>query len=245
MSGTPAPFLETGSGPAVILIHGWCCDGEFWRPQLEGIDGFRLIAPEFPPGATIEDRADLVLGLVEELNLEDVVLVGHSMGGPVAIETAILLGLCCRGIVGVDTFTDPRFYLPLDATVREQRLAYFRNAFEGTMRGMIETITAPATEPSVRNWIADRMASRPPADALRSLASLLDYDISQRWPLLRCPAATINAAMLMGEGDESLIPTLTDLKVIRMAGVGHFPMLEAPDAFNRLLGAALSPMPAE
>ncbi|ODN69398.1 alpha/beta fold hydrolase [Methylobrevis pamukkalensis] len=241
---TPVAFTEAGTGPAVILVHGWCCAASFWAPTQAALSGrFRLIAPDLPPGTPISEAANLVCTLAGHLGLGDVALVGHSMGGPVAIEAGIAMagpdGPRCRQIVGVDTFTDPRFYLPLDPEVRAQRLAFFRSAFAGTMQSMVWSITAPETEPAVVAAIAATMAACPPDAALDALGSLLDYDILARWPALTCPATTINAARLMGEGDAALIARLPGLEVVRMTGVGHFPMLEAPEAFAAALAAAL------
>jgi len=109
--------------------------------------------------------------------------------------------------------------------------------FTGAMAGMVARIVAPRSGAGLARWIAGEMSGAAPTQALLALRSLLEWDIAARWPLLACPVETINSAWL----DAAAQPAagLPGLVTHAMAGVGHFPMLEAPARFNALARSIL------
>jgi pimeloyl-ACP methyl ester carboxylesterase len=169
------------------------------------------------------------------LQVEELVLIGHSMGGPVAIEAALGLAGRCKFILGVDTFTDDAFYGLRPPDEIEMRVQKFAAHFEDTMAKMVRNITAPQTDPSIIAEITDVMARSDRQVALAALKSLLEWDIETRWPQLDIPVATINSAILAGSAELDLL----GLELHSMTGVGHFPMLENPGVFNALSMAIL------
>ncbi|MFD0886730.1 alpha/beta fold hydrolase [Streptosporangium algeriense] len=90
--GTQIFFYDWGSGPPVIFIHGWPLNADAWQDQLKLVKdhGFRAIAHDrrghgrssHPhDGYDFDTFADDLNDLVNELDLRDVTLVAHSMGG--------------------------------------------------------------------------------------------------------------------------------------------------------------------
>src|SRR5690606_22640022 len=86
----PAPlaFRETGTGPTVLLVHGWLVSGRSWERLEPGLDGFRLVLPDLPgsgetppdPAAdSLAERVSRLAALCEMLDIRDAHLVGHSM----------------------------------------------------------------------------------------------------------------------------------------------------------------------
>ncbi len=88
--------VESGSGPAVVLLHAFPMDSSLWaaqRPALAGA-GYRVITPDLPgfggsapsPDApSLDVMADAVVGLLDHLGIERAVVGGLSMGGYVTM----------------------------------------------------------------------------------------------------------------------------------------------------------------
>lgn len=245
LDGARIPVRVAGSGsPLVILIHGWACRADFWSAQIGPLsEHVRVAALDLPGHGSADPRrpsgtwsveafgAD-VLAVADALEADEVVLVGHSMGGAVAIEAARLLGRRCRLLVGVDTFTEAMFYAARPADEIANRISCFRDDFPGRMRGMIDAITGSDADPQLKAMIAEGMAASDPEAALGILEALLRWDIAAVWPLPGIPAVAINSALLARRNE---LIDLDNLEIILMEGPGHFPMMEAPEAFNALL----------
>jgi non-heme chloroperoxidase len=90
--GTTLYFKDWGSGPAVVLSHGWPLNADAWDGQMLYLarHGFRAVAHDrrghgrsSQPGHgnTMDQYADDLAALIEALDLHGVTLVGHSTGG--------------------------------------------------------------------------------------------------------------------------------------------------------------------
>jgi pimeloyl-ACP methyl ester carboxylesterase len=111
--GTRIRYIDTGTGPAVILVHGLAASMYSWRKQITPLAdaGYRVIAfdnrgfgfsDKPPSGYSNQDYVALLLALMDSLSITDAVLVGHSMGGAIAAEAALAHPERVRGLVLVD-----------------------------------------------------------------------------------------------------------------------------------------------
>lgn len=237
-----------GAGPALVLIHGWSCSQAFWAPQIRPLaQHFRLVTLDLPghglSPADARDRAWSmeaygadVVAVADALGIERLALMGHSMGGAVAVEAALGLGGRCTLLGGVDTFTEAAFYGHRPDEEISERCAAFDGDFGATLRGMVRAITDGSVDPAMVEWIGDAMAATSRPVAVAVLRALLAWDIEARWRLLGGPAVTINSALLAARNELLALP---DLEVHHVEAAGHFPMLEAPDAFNAMALAIL------
>lgn len=241
--GVPIAYEARGKGrPAVVLVHGWSCDRSYWDAQVDPLSRrFRVVTLDLAghgdsglgrDGWTIEAFGGDVAAVVEELDLESVVLVGHSMGGDVIVEAARRLPDRVEGLVWVDTYEaldDPR----TDEEIRE-RMARFRADFEETTLRFARERFHPATMNSLVEQVARDMSSAPPEVALGALESKLTFDreIPPALEELEVPVVAFNA-------EEPPTDTASlerhGVDVITLAGVGHFLMIEDPEGFNRRL----------
>ena len=89
--------IERGAGPAVIFLHGIGGDGTSWLPELEALSGrCRAVAWDMPgysgspalPGMNFPALANALKDLLVKLGIERAHIVGHSIGGMVALEFA-------------------------------------------------------------------------------------------------------------------------------------------------------------
>ncbi|EPX60783.1 putative hydrolase [Cystobacter fuscus DSM 2262] len=237
--------------PTLLLIHGWCCDQRFWDAQLETLSrDFTVVTVDLaghglssrlPAGSAypIDAMARDVVTAIEQLELRELILVGHSLGGPVALEIAIATPDRCRKVIGVDTFTDAAMYRRRPPAEIAERCNAFRADFPRAMTALVRMITLhDALGYGVADWIATTMSAREPETAVAVLDALLRWDIEARWPLLTRPVATINSAPLVPLIQP--IEGLAGLELEMMEHVGHFPMMEDPRGFEtrlrRLIG---------
>ena len=105
-------YQETGSGPAVVLLHGFPLDSRVWDAQRQALsDRFRIITPDLRGfGAsksehafTIESLADDVHALLSQIGALPCVLGGLSMGGYVSLAYAKKYPTDLRGLMLIDT----------------------------------------------------------------------------------------------------------------------------------------------
>ena len=113
--GADLSFEVDGSGPAVVLVHGFSLDGRMWDDQVPALRdiatvirydarGFgRSSNPEL--GVEYSPSADLV-AVLDHLGIEDAVLVGLSMGGFVVLHTSLVAPDRVRGLVLLDALLD-------------------------------------------------------------------------------------------------------------------------------------------
>lgn len=85
-----------GQGRTLLLVHGWTMSSRFWSHQLVGLSGeFQVVAPELRAhgysittmeGLTLKRYAQDLRDIIEALDLQDVVLAGWSLAGPLVLE---------------------------------------------------------------------------------------------------------------------------------------------------------------
>lgn len=93
INGVPLFYREKGDGPCVVLLHGFGETGSVWEAQFEALSQYRLLVPDLPGSGRsgmIADRsmdglAEAIYQLLLALDVKKCVLIGHSMGGYVAL----------------------------------------------------------------------------------------------------------------------------------------------------------------
>ncbi|MEX0727204.1 MAG: alpha/beta hydrolase, partial [Planctomycetaceae bacterium] len=103
---------ENAEQPTLVFIHGWCCNRTFWEPQLAHFaKRFQVVAVDLAGHGksdagrenwTMEAFGQDVAAVVNDVGADRVILVGHSMGGPVILEAADILGDKVAGLIPVD-----------------------------------------------------------------------------------------------------------------------------------------------
>jgi len=241
--GVEIAYSEAGSGAlAIVFVHGGLADRTFWAEQFAALaGGYRLVAPDLGGhGAsgsnrkewTIEAWAADVRAVADALKLTRVVLVGNSLGGAVALEVAALLPGRAIGVIGVDTLHDATQHIPA-AEIRARGKA-FRDDFAGTCHAMAEALFHHGTYPELRAWAEKRMCSGSREVAAGMWDGLADYDITASFRKAGVPIRAINGDLWPTRVDTNRTVT-PDFDAVIMKEAGHYPMLERPFEFDRLL----------
>lgn len=241
--GIPIAYEVHGDGtPALVFVHGWSCDRRYWSAQLEPFSNeFKVVAVDLAGHGnsglgrenwTIESFGGDVAAVVEELGLERVILVGHSMGGDVIIEAARRLPGRTEALVWVDTYK--QLGNPSTPEQVQSFVDTFRADFEGTTRSLVRGMFSPAAEDSLVAWVTEDMASAPPQVALGALESSFTYGRTVTEPLheLEVPVVAINPA---DPPTDVASMERYGVDVVLMPGAGHFMMMENPEGFNLIL----------
>ena len=233
-----------GGDPAVLLVHGWATDANYWSGQIDALAArYTVVAVNLAGhGASGSNRSDWsiqnyaedVAAVARAIPNGQLVLVGHSMGASVVLAATPIIGGRVIGIVAIEALRsvgEP----PLRPQEIERQLAPFSTDFIGETRRLVTDRLFPKDANAVLvKKVAYDMSLESPAVAIPSLRSLLSIDLTRLLPTIHVPVYAINGdfAPTNAERIRKVSPGFT-LDVLDHSG--HFPMLEAPARFNPLL----------
>jgi pimeloyl-ACP methyl ester carboxylesterase len=234
--------VEGKGTPALVFVHGWCCDKGYWKYQAPHFSKRHKVVTIDLAGHgesgmhrkawTMEAFGKDVAAVVEELELDRVILIGHSMGGAVIIEAARQMPERVTGLVGADTFLDVgKQYTQqqIDAFV-----APFERDFAEATSKLARGMFLSDADAALVEWVAANMCSARPEVGIRAMRQLAGFDAREELRHMRKPIYCINSDMRV-TNVEAGQRYAASFEVKLMSGVGHFVMLEDPKVFNRLL----------
>ncbi len=236
---------ESTPARTLIFIHGWGGQGAFWQPQLDYFSASHpVVAPDLPGHGENADAgverpgiaafAGHVANMIEQAGWQDSVLVGHSMGGIVALEAAGRVPDKVAAVVMVDSFVMD--WGRLDDASIEGFLAGFRQDFVAATRALIEQTCTERTDPALIEATAQVMCRFSPDVGLPALESMLRWDSLPTLRSLPRPVHCINGALVDAVARERYAPHVVEHAVPQG---GHYLQMEDPAGFNRLLEGIL------
>ncbi|HET6892118.1 MAG TPA: alpha/beta hydrolase [Pyrinomonadaceae bacterium] len=246
--GVPIHYSVQGKGePALVFIHCWSCDRHLWDDQVSAFaKNHKVVTIDLPGHGesgqrrknwSIESYGDDVKRVVEKLNLKRVVLIGSSMGGPIALEATRQMPERVTAIVPVDTLHNVENKLPPEQL--EEVYKQLRADYKGAITGFLNQLFfSPSTPPAVKSRIISEVTSRPPELAIAILQGIFAHDSAPALREIKVPIRAINADMnpIAVEVNRKYAP---QFDVVIIKGTGHYPMLEDPKRFNELLAEVL------
>ncbi len=256
MSDIELNLVDRGLGdPAIILIHGFTCNLNHWKEQLSGVSGGnRCVAVDLPghgasPApreATIEALAEAVNSALDKLKLDDVVLVGHSMGCRVASETFSQSPERVRGVVHIDGSAVASG--DADEAARRTNQTLDQIGMTRFTEQLYSGFYVDSTPASVRDLVNAGLAKINMDFARELWLNLVRWDAlraravlaAMKAPLLLIQSTYLNANLeRVSLAPNQSTPWLDEIKkaannatIAVVPGVGHFPMLEAPQQTN-------------
>ena len=252
-SGGMVSYRELGDGPGepLVLLHAFPLNGRMFEPQIEAFSkGRRVVAPDYPgfgrsprtpAQPDIRYYAEGVLGLLDRLGLERVVLGGVSMGGYVALGCMRLFPERVSGLILADTRPDAD-----SEETRENRKNMARRvADEGVevlielqMRRLLASDTLENDEEVVEE-VRGMILESSPGGVVAALGALRERPDST--PLLE--EIEVPTLVIGGEEDGISSPEvmgamaekIPDSRHVTLPRAGHLSNLEAPGGFNAAL----------
>jgi pimeloyl-ACP methyl ester carboxylesterase len=230
--------------PAIVLIHGWACDSNYWNAQVSALKSkYTVVAVNLAGhGGSERNRTDWSIGnygedvatVVRQLHNRQIVLVGHSMGGDVALEASRRIGDRIIGIIAVDSLKSIGLP-PMPPKEIDRELAPFRaNFIEATRNYVTDKLFEKGADPTLVQKVAYDMSLEPAAVAVPSLRSLLAMDFSTPLPDIHVPVFAINSDLTPTDAAR-IRKSLPGFQVDVLEHTGHFLMMEAPQRFNPVL----------
>lgn len=248
IDGVEINFQTKGNGDVgLVFIHGWSCDNSYWKNQIEIFSkDYKVIAIDLAGhGKSGLNRKDYTMELfgadvaavVNHLKLNEVILIGHSMGGSVILEAAKKLGNKVIGIIGVDTYQS--FTDDWSSEQKDGFLKSFQDNFVLTTKGFVRSMFPQNADTTLINKVANHMSSAPPEVAISAMRNLFYYNPLPTLAKLNLPLISINCDLYPVSVEENK-KYVKDYEVKFMKGVGHFLMLERPEEFNSLLKMSIT-----
>lgn len=256
--GVPLYYEDRGAGDAVLLVHGWTMNSEYWwRKNVDALaDSHRVVTLDLrghgrsgktDDGHTLVQYARDVRHLVESFDLNDLALVGWSMGAAVAMTYLDLYGsdrLC--GVCFVDQ--SPKFY-----SAEDWEYAVFGEFSPEALAGLVENLRANRAE-TVKPVLSAFFAETPPSEtidemyaettqtptavAVDALGDMAATDLRHVLPEIDVPVLLVygeQSAVFPVEVGEWMRDEIPDAELLRFSESGHCPFWEEQERFNDAL----------
>jgi pimeloyl-ACP methyl ester carboxylesterase len=248
-AGVALAYEEAGHGePALVLVHGVACNRGFWEPQVDRFRGeHRVVAVDLRGHGdsdapvqpyTIPGFADDLAWMCEQLELARPVVVGHSLGGLVALELAAARPELVGAAVMIDSVLLPGPGRP--EFVRRLVDDLRRPDGERVLRDYFATFFGPHADPAGCTWILDEAARTP-----LSVSSSIWEEWVNGWDdaaaLARCrvPLAYLDAGTPNADLQRA-VELCPSMVLGRTVDTGHFSQLESPEQVNAMLARLLA-----
>lgn len=236
-----------GKGRPVLFLHGWLGSWRYWLPSMEvASTHFRTYAFDLIGFGDTHQRniepsisayAEQVIRFLDELGIEQVALVGHSMGGMVALKIAIEHPDRIERVATVGAPIVGSSLAPLLKLTAFRPIARGMDALPSLTKWLFRYFLAEADEQAMLEILEDSV--KPTADSIRaSVRSMMRTDLRSDLPRLCVPSLVLH-----GTHDDIVMPT--QIEVIRRAmrtspylrqfsieGSRHFPWVDQPDLFH-------------
>jgi 3-oxoadipate enol-lactonase len=245
-------YDDRGSGPVVVLLHGYPFNRSMWREQAQALSAsYRVITPDLrghgetilktETPATMEEMARDVAALLDKLDIKRVALGGLSMGGYVTLAFYRRFPLRVRALILADT--RPQADTEEARRNREEQAGkILKEGMESIADDFLKKVLTPATlseKPETVERVREMILKTDPqgaANALRGMA--VRHDQTDFLEGILVPAL-----ILVGSEDKLTPPTDAELmkREIRgsrlevIEGASHLSNLERPAEFNRAL----------
>ena len=246
--GVALAYEDSNEGLSPILfVHGWGCDHSFFAPQMAFFKPrHRVVAVDLrghgcsdapPQNYTMAGFADDLAWLCTKLGLDKPVVVGHSMGGTIALEFAAHYPELLTAAVLIDSviLPPPEFL--------ESRRAFAEALRAPNYLGLLNKAASSlflSTDDQKRKAQILALLGKTPQHVLASAFAnhVTEYDAGSAAAACRMPVAYIGAEVAMADLPRfrALCPQLITAQTL---GSGHFSTLEVPDQVNAMLARLL------
>jgi pimeloyl-ACP methyl ester carboxylesterase len=253
--GVKIRFVEIGSGPPVVFLHGFGASLDTWRYVTDALKAdHRLVLVDLkghglsgrPPDEkySLKDQAEIVLGLIRHLGFKEVALVGHSYGSIVAVSAALQAGdaadLKVTGLVVIDGALEPQYVPAFLKLLRVPVIGWLTvKLTSAPFRTRFMLLRAFHDDSKVTEELVSLYAGYQTIPGTEhAIMAVAGQIVPDNLPLLRQKLAALNIPVLnvWGEEDiiikragaESVCKILPQCRLVTIPNAGHVPQEETP-----------------
>lgn len=252
VGGHRVVYREKGSGPSLVLLHGWPLDGRQWQRQLDALsDEFRVVAWDAPgaglssdPPTTfrLADWAACLAAFIQALNLAPAHVAGLSFGGGLALELFRRHREVVRSLILMSAYAGWGGSLPADEVFRRLELTRRNTTLppERWAPALIDTLLPKGASPELADELAMMLADFHPQATRTSLESFAEADLSDMLADVDVPTL-----LLYGELDvrsprhvwEPIHEGIVGSRLVIVPDVGHMVNMQASVRCNEEIRA--------
>ena len=234
----------------LVFIHGAGEDGRIWDRQVAALGrAHRVLALDLPgrntrldepPFEFHSDNAADVAAQLDAAGVARAVVIGHSMGGAVALTVALDHAERLRGLVLV--VTGARLRMHPDFLEKARQRAEDPTA-AGDPPVPLERTVAPGTPAATLAWLAERAMTAPAATIYADFRANNAFDVMERLGAIATPTLVIGATedrMAPPKFSEFLAERIPGARLVILPDAGHYPQVEQEERFNQTLQTFLA-----
>jgi sigma-B regulation protein RsbQ len=248
--GVDISYTVDGAGPiSLVFVHGSFTDKTHWASQVDHFAAkYQVVtidlAAHGESGRNRDDWSLIAFGkdvnaVIQALDLKQVILIGHSMGGNVAVEAAVAHPQPIVGIIGVDTFKNAATPLPAEYDEKvAELLDNLHKNFSMTSEEYVDLALVTSETPDAVKEVI-RKAYR---DAYPKMGVPVIMEVFQAYKREKELFAALQWKLYLVNVDytptnEAALQQFAPVgyELVNMHGTSHYPMLEKPEEFNRVL----------
>ena len=244
-NGVQLFFEEAGRGdPPLLLVHGWTCDHTYMAPQFAHFRStHRVVAVDLrghgqsdkpQQDYTMKAFADDLVWLCGQLGVKKPAVIGHSMGGVIAMELAASFPEVPAAVVTLDS----PLVLPqalLDSIAPLQQALWGPQYREAQQQFVADFLFLPTDDSQRKAQIVAAMSSAPQHVMASAFENInLHYDTTAAVAQCQVPLLVLLAAQPLS--DIARLREVNPKAVIgQTVGAGHFHQLEVPEQVNAMI----------
>jgi len=192
---------------------------------------------------TIEEYGNDVCTVIKELHLKNVILIGHSMGGDVILEVATKCPDSVIGFVGVDNFKNAGTAMSTEIQNQiDQIMIMLKSDFANTSENFArQALLSPSTDITIVDRVVSDYRNMDKNIGFDLISSAFTYYERERELMtqLKFKMYLINVDNIPTNEELLKKYATSGYDILPIKGTCHFPMIEKPDEFNRLLLTAI------
>ncbi len=237
-------YVLEGSGPDLLFIHGWCGDSSHFDPQIASFrDDHRVLVPDLPwhgrspkeGEITIEAFSTAIAELLDELGETSVPVIGHSLGGCIAVE----LATSRPDLVGSVMILDSGFAI---APEHVEAMTHQAARYQGPERDeaiyqLTEGMFAPSDDAGLRKRLIDQIRHAEVdvlVEGTRTMVDFMSGPGDAKYADLKVPVAVVSGSTPFSD-IERLRPLRPETHFAQVLAGGHYVQLFAPAQIDAMI----------